>query len=317
MPTPIIVCGVSACRERIAWTEPALGEKVAYNRVRDGVGGTSVNAAVLAKELGIDASVIVTLGSDPDALVVRQGLEALGLEHHVIEAREHTSFATVEISEKNERSIRSHKGRYKYFPIAEVKDIVSSRRPDAVVATGCVAEEEPIIMAMFQALTKSGSLTVLNPRESLCKNTETMKRLLVHTDILCINHAEFQALTGKVSSTVNAYDISKLHRSGPHIVIVTLGDQGLIASDDNLYRQKNELLVLSAYSVGPEVDATGAGDSLLAAFLAFHLRGYSVKEALHLGTVAAGIAVTKLGGASVATKQELSNHYESLIRSYA
>lgn len=101
------------------------------------------------------------------------------------------------------------------------------------------------------------------------------------------NMDELRALTG-VHEVEEA--VRTLGQSVP-IVVATLGADGAMAFN----RETGELLHLPASPVVAVVDTTGAGDALAAGFLAGHVSGASLADALHEGLDLAAIAISRVG----------------------
>lgn len=101
------------------------------------------------------------------------------------------------------------------------------------------------------------------------------------------NIDEVRALTGvhDVEQAVRA-----LGDSVP-IVVASLGADGAMAFN----RETGQLLYLRASPVVAVVDTTGAGDALAAGFLAGHVSGASLADALHEGLDLAATAISRVG----------------------
>ena len=90
--------------------------------------------------------------------------------------------------------------------------------------------------------------------------------------------------------------------AGPLTVVVKLGRDGAIAVRDGL-------LVRCASPSVQVVDATGAGDSFAAGFVAATVSGWPLEEALRLAVACGAASVRAVGGvdaqASIAEAEEL------------
>lgn len=303
---PRILVGFSGNLEDTSFVDPhQFAEKYRIRRRYRGIGGTSINVALGLTQLGIAPTCLATVGADEDADMLRAQLSRLGITVSMLTCRNATSYAYVRIIENGRpgeftRTVDSDKTHYHNFPVERVSEEVGRTHPDCAVATGCTAEEEPLIRALFSGV----GVRVLNPRESLCADRGVFYRLLASTDILCINEGEFSAWLGnKVEA--DAISVRQLLDYGPKVVIVTLAEKGavVVTSDHETVRQP------AFHSGNQLVDATGAGDAFLAGFLAAHLTGAPLAETVKLATIVAGIKVTKIGGANVATIEEIQRHY--------
>ena len=101
--------------------------------------------------------------------------------------------------------------------------------------------------------------------------------------LLFLNLDEAQAYLGRTEISADEA-AARLRDFGAEHVVLTLGESGLVAVD------RSGVHWIGA--VGAKiVDATGAGDALIAATLVALLKGHSLKEATRLGTAAAALTV--------------------------
>ena len=107
--------------------------------------------------------------------------------------------------------------------------------------------------------------------------------------LLLLNLDEARAFLDHSDASPEAAAAALLERGAERIVL-TLGDKGLVAADGAGIRRIGSL---SAQIV----DATGAGDALIAATLVGLMGGHDLHEAARLGTAAAALTVES--GASV------------------
>ncbi len=120
--------------------------------------------------------------------------------------------------------------------------------------------------------------------------------LLGKTDILKVNIAELELITGWFSQFESTEDRSKIiqDRFKLETVIVTMGGYGaLVNHNGTMYRHSGIPVIVS--------DTIGSGDSFLAGFLHQLLRGHTIEEALGF---ASGI------GAFIATQAGACPQYE-------
>ena len=108
--------------------------------------------------------------------------------------------------------------------------------------------------------------------------------VLKYVDIFLPNETEARRLTG-ISSTRNAA-VEPVQLAGA--VVVKMGARGaLVVSKSGIIRVP---------AVRRAVDATGAGDSFNAGFLANFLRGQSLQDCAMAGAVAGARSVAHIGG---------------------
>jgi sugar/nucleoside kinase (ribokinase family) len=106
-----------------------------------------------------------------------------------------------------------------------------------------------------------------------------------HVEVLFPNAAELRLLTGTDDLDVAARALLEV----AEVVVVTLGADGALAVDREGGSVRRPALDAEV------VDTTGAGDALAGAFLAAHLTGATLEDALARGVAAGARAVTVVG----------------------
>jgi sugar/nucleoside kinase (ribokinase family) len=112
-----------------------------------------------------------------------------------------------------------------------------------------------------------------------------IREVLQHVDIFLPNETEARSLTGARSDKAAALELAKLART----VVVKLGARGALAVAGV------EIFRVPAVKARV-VDATGAGDSFNAGFLAAYLRGGTLEECARSGAAAGARSVECIGG---------------------
>jgi len=102
-------------------------------------------------------------------------------------------------------------------------------------------------------------------------------------DYLIVNKVEFAQLVGEGSTIRTALP-------GAGEIVVTLGDQGLVAQLGGVLHER------PAHRVVP-VDTTGAGDCFCGVFAATLALGGTAEEAIDFANAAAGLSVRTTGAA--------------------
>lgn len=244
-------------------------------------GGVARNVAENIARLGVDASLVSVLGDDENGRAVLEGLTRLGIDtRHV--------------------AISSDLATAEYVAVLQ---------PDGNLAVGLAD------MAIFDALTPSllheiwpnlaacwvfadcnlpsptlNELTHLAHQHSSLLAVDAVSapkvmrlpRDLTGIGLLFLNLDEAQAFLGASAAPSEAAEA--LLAYGAARVVLTLGEAGLIVAD----RSKTTRIGAMPVRV---VDATGAGDALIAATLAAMLRGRSSFEAARLGSIAAALTL--------------------------
>lgn len=167
--------------------------------------------------------------------------------------------------------------------ISKLKKVVDSlKEGDCIVLAGSILDgvEDTIYKELIQGLRDKGIRSVVDATKALLKNTLSEKPFLIKP-----NKYELEEI---FEVTINSFDDAaeyavKLREQGALNVLVSMGAEGAV-----LAAQGGE--VYGAYAPeGDAIDTVGAGDSMVAGFIAGFMQTKDYKESLRL-SVAAGSA---------------------------
>ena len=119
-----------------------------------------------------------------------------------------------------------------------------------------------------------------------------LKAILPRLGMLKLNGLEAAALTGREDPEQSA---DALLRAGVERVVISLGEKGVLCG------QGRRLFYLRAPAV-EVVDATGAGDSLMAALAVGLSAGLDLKDCAEMGVAAAAITLAHPGSVTEALR---------------
>lgn len=245
-------------------------------------GGVARNVAENIARLGVRTSLLSILGDDDNGHAILAALKSLDIDtRHVAISGEH---ATAEY--------------------------VAVLQPDGELAVGLAdmaildALGPPLLHAAWPALSASWIFADCNlPAETLRElvglarrgsamlaldavsspKAVRLPRDLNGIGVLFLNLDEARAFMGAPNASPDEAAAALLD-SGAARVVLTLGEAGLIAADGSGATRVSAVKARM-------VDATGAGDSLVAATLVALLRGHSLPEATRMGTIAAALTI--------------------------
>ncbi|MBD0297709.1 MAG: carbohydrate kinase [Flavisolibacter sp.] len=132
--------------------------------------------------------------------------------------------------------------------------------------------------------------------------------LLSKTDVLKVNIAELELITGWFSHFTNTEDRTKIlqERFGIDTIIVTMGGDGALVNDRGTIHQHSGYRVQVA-------DTIGSGDAFLAGFLHQLLSGVPAAQALEFASGMGAFIATRSGACPVYETSEITalmNSYE-------
>jgi rfaE bifunctional protein kinase chain/domain len=112
---------------------------------------------------------------------------------------------------------------------------------------------------------------------------------------------------------MRATDLADLHAAGRELyrrthrpVVITQGDQGILAFDGVVEHQ-----VPGIHVAGP-IDVVGAGDSVMAGLVSGLCAGGTLAEAAMIGNLAASLTIQQLGVTGTATREEVMRRFEEV-----
>jgi fructokinase len=229
-------------------------------------GGAPANVAVGVRRLGKSAAFIGKVGRDDFGRGLRQTLEAEGVDtRNLIEdASLLTTLAFVSLSDRGDPAFAFFQGAHTNLTPADLDaDLIRGAR---VFHFGSVSlVNEPARSATLEALRIAKAASVIcsydiNWRPALwpSRNPSIAKGPLAQVDIIKMNEGELELVTGEADVRTG---LLKLDVPAP-LIVITLGEKGC------MYRFEGQLYTQSVPPVTQVVDATGAGDSFMAAILA-------------------------------------------------
>ena len=132
-----------------------------------------------------------------------------------------------------------------------------------------------------------GKTVILNPAPA---SAPLPAEWYASIDYLIPNESEAGALSGVTVDSLDSARLAatRLIQAGAGKVIITLGPQGVLFSDGQVFE----------HLVAPKVkavDTTAAGDTFVGGFAAALANGESEAEAIRFGQVAAALSVTRAG----------------------
>lgn len=300
MGKPIVILGifVADCAFR-AERQPRMGETVLGDSFALNAGGKGSNQAIAAAKAGGDARFLTRLGEDAfaamaDRIWAEAGVRATASRDE--ESYTGAAYIYVDPSSGDNAIIVAPGAAAKLSPAH--LDAQSDLIAQAGVFLTQLEQPIPAAQRGLEIARAAGVTTILNPAPAAPLEDD----LLGLCDLVTPNETEIEALTGlPVTGPEDAAKAADALRArGPGAVIVTLGAQGV------LYRSATETLHQPAFTAGPVVETTGAGDAFNGALATALSEGQEMAAALRFGCATASISVTRPGaGPSMPTRAEI------------
>lgn len=278
-------------------------------RFTTALGGSSANIAVALTRAGARAALLTCVSDDAVGRFCLAQLDHYGVDcTHVRstggEAR--NSLAVVESRLENCQSVIYRNGAADFTMTSDDVETVDYTRFAALTTTGTVLASEPSRSATFRAfdLARAAGLPLIFDVDyrpyswaSADEASQVYSRAAAMCDVIVGNDVEFGFMAG---SPENGLEKARsLVTQGAQIVIYKMGELGAITITPDAEFKTG---IYRTATLKP----TGAGDAFLGNFIASLARGNTVEQAVHHGSAAAAIVVSRVGCApAMPTTEEL------------
>jgi len=278
------------------------------------VGGVVLNHLGWARILGLKAGIFGKMGDDADGKFLRDGMDALGIRHHLTLDGSASSFSQIFVNPAGNRAIYMMRGA-----TAELRPEEIRRRHGGFIRRASIVSTEvsqlplPTVIAVLLFARTHSITTVLDvdvPPSDACATLGTraqLERALRLATILKPTKSSARELAGGSRDILKMGEVIRA-RYGNRAVVITDGDKGCaIAADDAAIR-------VPVFRV-KQIDSTGAGDAFLGAMLAGLRWGMQWDEIGRLGNAAGAVCVTRLGAfpSGFELRDEIANLYGGKI----
>ncbi len=236
-------------------------------------GGNAVNVAVYLVRLGEQASYTGFIGTDNYGKDMRAALTAKGVDISHLHTKEGTSPYTLITLENGNRVFGEYdEGVMENFELSE-EDI------------DFLCEHDLIHSSVWSRIEKSLPLLKQRGKTISFDFSDQPGHKVVAQALPYVDYAFFSF--EKDSPELREY-IKNALQKGPKYVIATLGENGSIAYDGEVFLEQGIVPV-------QVVDTMGAGDSFIAGFIQAILQGKSLKECLKAGAESSAITLQYTG----------------------
>jgi ribokinase len=267
---------------------PEPGETVADAKLVITPGGKGSNQAVAAARLGAKTGLITAVGRDSAGRTGRAGWQAEGVDASgVLDLDGETMLGAIVTDATGENRIVVADGVLAELDASHVERAIGQAGAARIVLVSCEVALGAIRAALSAGRT-AGAVTILNPAPVPALAPADW----ANVDIITPNRTEAHALLGHAASAASPEETAReLSIRYGVTVVMTLGADGAVAWP----KDGDAALRVPAFAAGEVTDTTGAGDALNGALAAGLAAGLDLSDAVHLGTVCGGLAVTRRG----------------------
>lgn len=262
-----------------------LGAKLELDRVIFDTGGGATNAAVTFARQGFKSGFGGKIGKDPAGAEVLRTLkrELVDTSHLRVDERYATGYSVVLLADNGERTILAHRGASHHL---KADDFYHGPKLDADwFYISSVAGNMELLKRILHHASKNNIRVALNPGHGELVQARKLRSLLPAVDVLIANREELQALFGGERPV----DTVLAGMSFCPYIVLTDGPAGSYASDGHA------IYYAGQYKRVKVIDRTGAGDAFCSGFVSAIARGWTVEDALTLGSANSTSVVQHIG----------------------
>ena len=255
------------------------------------VGGSAAIAASGAAALGLRTALIAAVGDDAFGRFMLDEVAARGVDVGgcVVVPGTPTGISVV-LARKDDRAILTARGAIGSLHAGAIdRDLLLSARHIHVASYFLLNELQPALPMLLREARRADMTTSVDPNwDPSGAWNGGLRELLALVDVFLPNEGEAARLTGEPDAAGAA---AALAESGP-LVVCKRGSNGALA----VRPDGTPPIAVPAPGVPSSVDATGAGDSFDAGFLAGYLAGWPLERSLALGCACGALSTRALGG---------------------
>ena len=269
-------------------------------------GGKGVNVSVILSNLGIKSKALGFIAGFTGKQLEKM-LTDFGCYTDFIELKEGLTRINVKVNSNEESEINGQGPDISDAAIAELFEKLDClKNGDILVLAGSIPNTLPedIYESIMERLQTKGVRIVVDATKDLLLNV-----LKYHPFLIKPNNHELGEIFGKVlESEADIVEYAKkLQEMGAVNVLISMaGDGAILVTEDGTVSSKKP-------PKGKVVNSVGAGDSMVAGFLAGWLNTGDYEKALELGT-AAGSATAFVSW--LATREEITEKLERTEKEY-
>lgn len=265
-------------------------------------GGKGINVSLVLKELGIN-SIATGFLAGFTGLEIEKSLRESGINTDFVHLEKGFSRINIKLRGDEETDFNANGPEVSDFDMhLFYKKLDNINKEDILILSGSAPKnaDDQIYSKILSKTAKSQALTIVDCTGKKLLNTLQYKPFLIKPNVSELA----QTFDAKITTLhdIEKYAI-KLMTLGAKNVLVSMGDKGSV-----LFTESKQVIVQSAPKGTPK-NTAGAGDSMVAGFIAGYMRTKDYKHALKLAT-ACGSATAF--SQTLCTEKEIKKIYESI-----
>ena len=266
-------------------------------------GGKGINVSIILKRLEVD-SIALGFISGFTGEEIKRLVETEKIKTDFINLKTGNSRINVKILEEEKETAINSKGpavnNKSIEELYQKLDII--KKDDILVLSGSTPKgiDESIYEKICEKIKEKNIKIVVDSTKNLLLNTLKYQPFLIKP-----NHHELgEIFNTEITNKDEALEYAKiLQQNGARNVLVSMGSKGSVLLDENGKTYKKD--VIKNKNV---INTVGAGDSMVAGFLAGYLKYQNYEEALKLGIASATATVNDV---FLGTKEKILEYFNS------
>lgn len=245
-------------------------------------GGKGINVSLMLKKLGVESEALGFIAGFT-GLEIERMLNKAGCKSSFIKVEEGLSRINVKIKSEEESEVNGRGPRVESKDIANLQQQLHKlKEGDFLVLAGSIPSTLPenIYGSICEELKDKNIKVVVDATGALVLNTLKFNPFLIKPNVLELEEMFHTKLNTHEEIIEKARELQRL---GARNVLISMAEQGAI-----FLSEEGQVLKAKAPK-GEVINSVGAGDSMVAGFLAGSLKGGNLEEAFKL-SVAAGSA---------------------------
>lgn len=268
-------------------------------------GGKGINVSIILKTLGIDSTAFGFIAGFVGEEIEKK-VKTYRIKTDFIKIKNNISRINVKITTSSEETAINGKGPFidqSYIQLL-YKKIEIIQKGDILILSGSIPEgiSNDIYQNICKKIEKKKVKIIVDATGDLL-----LKTLNYHPFLIKPNQYELEEIFHvKISNQEEAFEYAKkLQLKGAKNVLVSMGSIGAILLDENGHSYK-----MKALNVEKRVNTVGAGDSMVAGFVAGYQLFHDYEKAFQMGMAAAMATAHSI---SLATKEEIYKLFNEMF----
>lgn len=275
-------------------------EGVQINETRDYhryIGGSPTNVAMNASRLGLNVTMVATVGNDGFGAYILERLSNIGVNTNYIKTLDNKSTSVIFVSRSE--------GTPDFIPYREADCCIFDEQISTetlsktkIFHTTCFAlsknpAQEIILKKAEEAYNLGCQLSIdVNYAEKLWNSQaealQVIKTFCKFNPLIKISEDDMLRLFEKELPHEEIFNF--FHNEGVEIVCLTLGSKGV-----KLSQKGQEVIQMPAIKIDKVMDTTGAGDAFWSGFLFAYTKKKTIKECLDVALKLAALKLQNVG----------------------